>query len=215
MRALQKMPSGSLSASCAYAPRPAPSLAGIRCQQDRSLSDAVGYVHGGKYQFDETYNVAHQFTSGGEITAQVVAGNTMNLSELVKPETDMLQGTLVLTPSRSLAAVSIVNEEMSWERFVVRLVGGDGADTAADVAVTVTPESGDLAPRGGANNVCDPSKPYKDSAPITLSLSRHGVGYLQYIAGGGEDELKEKPLYMMVKTELVTRTWLVRLVPDA
>ena len=183
------------------------------------MSDAVGYVHGGKYQFDETYNVAHQFASGGEITAQVVAGDEagkmLMMAELVKPETDMLQGTLVLTPSRSLATVSIVNEEMSWERFVVRLVGGDGADIAAAVAVTVTPESGDLAPRGGANNVCDPSKPYKDSAAITLSLSRHGVSYLQYVAGGGEDELKKKPLYMVVKTELVTRTWLVRLVPDA
>ena len=167
MRALRKMPSGSLSASCACALRPAPSLAGIRCQQDKPLSDTS--VHGGKYQFDETYNVAHQFASGGEITAQVVAGDEagkmLMMAELVKPETDMLEGTLVLTPWRSLAAVSIVNEEISWERFVVRLVGGDGADTAAAVAVTVTPESGNLAPRGGANNVCDPSKPYQVCDP--------------------------------------------------
>ena len=28
-------------------------------------------------------------------------------------------------------------------------------------AVTLTPLQGNLAPRGGANNVCDPSKPYK------------------------------------------------------
>jgi hypothetical protein len=145
MRALRKMPSGSLSASCACALRPAPSLAGIRCQQDKPLSDTS--VHGGKYQFDETYNVVPSW------------------AELVKPETDMLEGTLVLTPWRSLAAVSIVNEEISWERFVVRLVGGDGADTAAAVAVTVTPESGNLAPRGGANNVCDPSKPYQVCDP--------------------------------------------------
>jgi len=40
-------------------------------KRTRTLTSQVGYVHGGKYQFDQTYNVAHQFAGSGQVSAQV------------------------------------------------------------------------------------------------------------------------------------------------
>ena len=42
----------------------------------------MGYVHGGKYQFDQTYNVAHQLAAGGEVQAQV-SKRTLDLTRFL------------------------------------------------------------------------------------------------------------------------------------
>jgi hypothetical protein len=59
----------------------------------------------------------------------------------------------------------------------------------------------------------DPTGNYKDEAIIRLELTREGLGYLGHVRGGGKDELAEKPLYLVVKTEQKTTTWQVRLQP--
>ena len=59
----------------------------------------------------------------------------------------------------------------------------------------------------------DPTGNYKDEAIIGLELTREGLGYLSHVRGGGKDELAEKPLYLVVKTEQKATTWQVRLQP--
>jgi hypothetical protein len=120
----------------------------LRC----GLSDQVGNLHGAKYQFDPTYNVAHSLAAG-EVRAQVVPASKDGDGGLPRwanflPSTDRLEGTLTLSSSHPRASVRVVNHEMSWEPFFARLVGKDGAQSAAAVAATVVPSGGDLAPRG-------------------------------------------------------------------
>merc|ERR1712070_1232155 len=67
-----------------------------------------------------------------------------------------------------------------WEPFVAAVLpfpaGGDedagaavfDAAMALSVTFSVGPIRGTLAPQGGANNVCDPSRPYSDSATVSV-----------------------------------------------
>ena len=57
----------------------------------------------------------------------------------------------------------MVNRFRMWERFVARLVPEDAA-----TSFRLEPCAGILAPRGGANNACDASKPYPDSATVRV-----------------------------------------------
>ena len=68
---------------------------------------------------------------------------------------------------------------------------------------------GSLVPDRGAQNVCDPNKPYRDSVVIEVALSDAGRGYLAHVASGGNDELSEHPLYLVVQTEEKTWSWLL------
>ena len=123
----------------------------LRCQQGGGLSKEVGNLHGAKYQFDSTYNVAHSLAAG-EVRAHVVPasrdGDGLPRWASFLPSADRLEGTLTLSAAHPLASVRVVNNEMSWEPFFARLVGKDGAQSAAAVAASVAPPSGDLAPRG-------------------------------------------------------------------
>jgi len=80
--------------------------------------------------------------------------------------------------------IQITNEERTWERFYAKIVhlhsrtGEILLDSCCDASETiqsspqfpyeVTPITGMLAPRGGASNVCDPRKPYSDSAQVVV-----------------------------------------------
>lgn len=82
------------------------------------------------------------------------------------------------------ASISIVNDERTWEKYYAKIVPvvtggasdpveltvleGGGRPCWEDIPFCVTPRTGFLAPRGGANNACDASKPYSDS--ITLCV---------------------------------------------
>lgn len=66
----------------------------------------------------------------------------------------------------------VTNVHRSWERFHATVLASDTGDDES--AFVVTPLCGDLAPRGGANNVCDESKPYHDFAD--LAITRRGAG---------------------------------------
>ena len=158
------------------------------------LSEQVGYVHGGKYQFSSTYNVAHTLAAADNVRAQIVPAQAASHSAIpswatFSPSPNQLQGTVKLSASQPEACVRVFNEELSWEPYFVRLVGADGAEPAAAVAVRFAPSCGDLAPRGGAANVCNPQMPYSDAVTVRLALSEHGLGYLDHVRRGGDDEL--------------------------
>ena len=54
----------------------------------------------------------------------------------------------------------------------------------------------------------DPKGNYKDSAVVSLELTREGLGYLGHVRGGGKDELAENvlaphpPLYLFISVFL-------------
>jgi hypothetical protein len=89
---------------------------------------------------------------------------------------------LVVSSSSSPGTITITNDERSWEHYYCKLVQvtSDGTivddsvvwchQQPADCAVTVSPAKGHLAPRGGSSNLCDPRKPYSDSAQIQIQL---------------------------------------------
>lgn len=94
------------------------------------------------------------------------------------------------------ASVEIQNQERTWEEFhaklVMKLSNGEyveidnGASSSGPISpissssseatriarpripVTLQPRSGSLAPRGGASNACDASKPYSDRVQIRV-----------------------------------------------
>ena len=99
--------------------------------------------------------------------------------------------TLRFDNTDTINTISIANEERSWEKYHVFLlrfkgdndddydddddsVGDDSVGEDYDAVVPpsklfrISPTFGHLAPRGGASNVCDESKPYSDSACITV-----------------------------------------------
>jgi len=76
------------------------------------------------------------------------------------------------------ATVSIRNDERTWEKFYAKIVPAvdsgrsetvDGGRVLwEDVPFCVAPRTGFLAPRGGASNACDASKPYSDSGTLCV-----------------------------------------------
>eukprot|EP00290_Baffinella_frigidus_P048771 CAMPEP_0180386106 /NCGR_PEP_ID=MMETSP0989-20121125/29480_1 /TAXON_ID=697907 /ORGANISM="non described non described, Strain CCMP2293" /LENGTH=290 /DNA_ID=CAMNT_0022386783 /DNA_START=27 /DNA_END=899 /DNA_ORIENTATION=- len=195
----------------------------LACQQGpRQVGDVVGYVHGGKYQFGE----------GGDSAGKSLGADYSGASAKQEPQgkeepfprwaegdfsPGKVNGEVRLVSPGDMAEVRIVNEEISWEPFFVQVVGSS--------RVFAAPSSGTLAPRGGANNVCDPSKPYADTARVTLSLHQIGAslrgprpGKVELLAGEGTESRRDPPpevrhgadgtdseCHLVVKTE--QRTW--------
>ena len=77
---------------------------------------------------------------------------------------DELSGIISLSPSHPRRVVRISNPDISWEPFHARI-------TEPASGVRVAPAAGILAPRGGANNACDPSKPYPDACDLEVVLA--------------------------------------------
>lgn len=102
------------------------------------------------------------------------------------------------TPTAT-TTVSIRNDERSWEFFYSKIVvvGIDGLVVDAEsilchdqqqqqqqqeqqqdpqrIVLQVTPANGQLAPRGGSSNICDPTKPYSDTAEIQISANSERI----------------------------------------
>lgn len=149
-----------------------------------SLGDAVGNVHGGKYQF----NVGGGERRAGEDFATALAATSATggggggggegeeplprWARTLVPQAEYT-GTLRFTRDESCQEVRVSNRWRTWEPFVAAVVplGGDAAHPAAALAASFALRTtrGTLAPRGGANNACDPSKPYRDSAVIGVA----------------------------------------------
>ena len=94
---------------------------------------------------------------------------------------------LSLSSASPTTSVSITNDERSWEHFYSKIVQVAADGTIVDEAlifchepqngggVKVTPAKGHLAPRGGSSNLCDPDKPYSDTATIQISVNAEGL----------------------------------------
>jgi hypothetical protein len=100
-----------------------------------------------------------------QLNASQGEGQVLTLPKWARFDPGKTTGAFVLTPTHRHKAVRIVNPEISWEPFHARIIGA-----AAAAGVRVHPASGVLAPRGGANNVCDPSKPYSDGCDLEVTM---------------------------------------------
>ena len=143
----------------------------------RSLGEVVGGVHGGKYQFGlrgdagytgDAFASALASSSSADATRDAADDEpwprwAMELrrprggSVAEAPENEM-------TPLRLVdgsATVRVTNAYRTWERFYASVL-------PRSASFAIEPCSGPLAPRGGANNVCDAAKPYSDHVDIRV-----------------------------------------------
>jgi hypothetical protein len=119
--------------------------------------------------------------------------------------------TLYLAPHLR-STIRITNPYISWEPFHARLVASSPATLAAAAAIRVDPARGVLAPRGGANNACDPTKPYPDSCALALALASPPPGPAAAIAA---EEDGAEALHLVVCLEQCSWTWEVRVTAAA
>lgn len=190
-------------------------------EEYRSISDVVGNLHGGKYQFNNFGSTSSSDAfSGRGSKAQNIADedeadvDLPNWAIKMKPsEAAVANPQLLHVPSNSdpmdgmqySASVDLQNEEISWEKFhcklMVMLANGDftQADESIKSHIQVKPKYGSLAPRGGASNACDRTKPYSDRATIRItqgsSSSLHTVNDEIWLVLGTEEE---KWYYMLI-----------------
>jgi len=101
-------------------------------------------------------------------------------AQRLAPEREKLAGALAIAPG-SEGSVVLRNRYKTWEPFFVALHPPDGP-------WAVEPWQGTLAPRGGANNVCDPSKPYADTQTLAVRCCGGEVGDEALLVVGTEEE---------------------------
>ncbi len=157
-----------------------------------SIGDITQNLHGGKYQFSET-----QYLAGGSLMGQQFAESLYSSCDeedsveeedgelpkwalrLQQPDDHkgkQLAGTLIFSECVKSHTISITNDERSWEKYYAFVL-----PNSFQQSFRISSLRGVLAPRGGASNACDASKPYSDSAHITIELivDDHAI-----IAGG-------------------------------
>jgi len=144
-----------------------------------SIGDITQNLHGGKYQFSET-----QYLAGGSLMGQQFAESLYSscdeedsveeeIGELPKwalklqqpHKGKQLAGTLAFSECVKSHTISITNDERSWEKYYAFVL-----PNTFQQSFRISSLRGVLAPRGGASNACDASKPYSDSAHITIEL---------------------------------------------
>ena len=110
--------------------------------------------------------------------------------ELAPKEFQTISPLVLSIPSNSnpmdgmvyFASINIQNQERTWEKFHAKIMAKDESETgfvdiSADASfsstsvLSVAPKTGFLAPRGGASNACDASRPYLDTATIRVTQS--------------------------------------------
>ena len=187
---------------------------GSDTQEYRSIAEVVGGLHGGKYQFggDVMGGIPDTSFSGhGGVECQTKIAELdeelPNWAKKLAPTESQTTSPLVLSvPSNSnpmdgmvyFASIDIRNQERTWEKFYAKIMakrpeGFVEVDNAVSViGLSVAPRSGSLAPRGGASNACDDSKPYSDSATIRITQadtnSGGSIGDNLWLVVGTEEE---------------------------
>ena len=180
----------------------------------RPISDYVGGLHGGKYEFDPrlsgitslNYEKSVIF---GDITAAGAAGSaakvapTANLDEDTPPSwtsrpvdySNRVVNVLRLEQGRA-QTVTILNEELSWEPFYASVESSLTGHRILcdDNVVRVVPSSGTLAPRGGANRYAD-----------RVRLQVHIISKPSFC--NDADGPMPEELYLVVRTECDVWTW--------
>jgi hypothetical protein len=160
-----------------------------------SIGDITQNLHGGKYQFSET-----QYLAGGSLMGQQFAESlysscndasfeeddevpkwALKIRHPDKHEGKQLNGVLAFNDCAKSHTISIKNDERSWEQYFVYVLSSN----VQEQPFQISPLRGHLAPRGGASNACDASKPYLDSADITVELIGNGrpLGRTLLVAG--------------------------------
>ena len=137
----------------------------------RDVASIVGNLHGGKYQFGA--GGADRYT--GAAFAESLAsssssdtdhsdgdGGRPRWAQSFVPAEPV--GTLFFGMAGDEQAVSVVNAFRTWEPWYAEIVEGCSSHAFAFISAA----QGTLAPRGGANNVCDDSSPYLDSAVLVV-----------------------------------------------
>ena len=163
------------------------------CMDERAkktLGDVVGGVHGGKYQFSTR---GFEGFAGDEFASALAASSANGASddagdepwpkwatELRRPrggdvsEASAEEVEWVEMGTDGSSTVRVANIYRSWDRFYATIFADEAANAVDAPFVVVGPSCGDLAPRGGANNVCDASKPYLDHADIVVQAREAG-----------------------------------------
>lgn len=142
-------------------------------QPRRSVASVVGSLHGGKYDFGAASADAQQFAAALASSTAASAADADADSDSGRPswastwlaEVDR-DGVLRFNAQGSSTTVDVTNIYSTWEPYYASVLG-DGAS-----AFELGQAEGTLAPRGGANNVCDPSKPYSDRACVVIKCVR-------------------------------------------
>lgn len=144
----------------------------------RSIGDYVKGVHGGKYQFEETTGGGGLTSVGSEFAQSLYATSSscetsVGNNGLIDPteelpkwaqglrDVDITDEQLSCDGEIQVGdSIQIRNDERTWETFYAFVLSSS--------KVGVIPETGSLAPRGGANSVGDKDKPYSDSAILNI-----------------------------------------------
>jgi hypothetical protein len=149
----------------------------------RDLSSVVGGLHGGKYQFGAG---GAQYYAGSIFAASLAAsvseaaaapGGELEAAEWprwaseLRAQPDALAGVLAFAGAGDVREARVENTYRTWEPWVAAVLTAEGevaAVAAESPYALVGASSGTLAPRGGASNVCDASKPYSDAAYVRV-----------------------------------------------
>lgn len=168
----------------------------------RSVGDYMGGVHAGKYEFDTRISGVTSFNYEKSIIFDRIAGPARKIlakidAAVIPPwasrPVDLgakVQGIINLKGKKEDCMATIRNDEISWEQFYARVEYSAGS---AENEFRVTPCNGCLAPRGGANNACDETRPYTDECLVTISR----VADAPLLHGE-----HERVLFLVVRTEL-------------
>ena len=99
----------------------------------------------------------------------------------------------------------VTNRYRTWEPWYASVVS---SAPGAAAPFTVTPNHGTLAPRGGANNVCDETKPYADFASLRVAATAEVEAAMGAAAGAPAEA------HLVVGTEEEQWTWELKLDVD-
>ena len=143
---------------------------------ERTLQDYVLNVHGGKYQFDTSGG-----TTVGRDFASMLYGSRDECDPLPKDPpfeewphwaknmasrdfSNHILEAIQVTSDGVLTKVSITNQYRTWEPYYSCIC--QPQDGVFEIMSGTS--HGTLAPKGGAANACDVSKPYSDTATVSI-----------------------------------------------
>jgi len=164
----------------------------------RSISDYVGGLHGGKYEFDPRLSGITSLNYEKSVVFGDVTPKNVNVAVAPAPDETPpkwasrpvdYQAQLVQDirlAEDGCASVVLVNAKLSWEPFYASLEMSSGE--VASSCHTVMPSSGNLASRGGTNK-------YSDQVILTVKT------------GPAPSASGDPPLYLVARTECDAWVW--------
>uniref|UniRef100_A0A7S4UN97 NADH:ubiquinone oxidoreductase intermediate-associated protein 30 domain-containing protein n=1 Tax=Ditylum brightwellii TaxID=49249 RepID=A0A7S4UN97_9STRA len=199
----------------------------------RSVSDYMGGHHAGKFDFDTRISGVTSLNYEKSLIFDDLAGSDGSdgikiLASIEDHDSDpkwatrnvfgssgdsstvLIEGTINLAENDAVnsgVGVMVKNDEISWEPFYVtieKLGQRTAIISPSELGLRISPSNGNLAPRGGANNACDESRPYSDRWEIKISKTSSNYAKKDYDAcldGSIND------LCLVVRTEMDFWIW--------